>query len=99
MTMTSQEASVLVWMVGKRREYPRFRGPCNRWLDESSTQAIAFPAFVSILGEMQSEPPQEFAESYDVVVIGGALSGAATATLLGRGSSDDNGEVRLTLPR
>ena len=32
---------------------------------------------------MQSEPPYEpRPETYDVVVIGGALSGAATATLL-----------------
>lgn len=31
---------------------------------------------------MQSEPPYEHSETYDVVVIGGALSGAATATLL-----------------
>ena len=31
---------------------------------------------------MQAEPHPESAESYDVVVIGGALSGGATATLL-----------------
>ena len=31
---------------------------------------------------MQSEPPHEHSGTYDVIVIGGALSGAATATLL-----------------
>jgi flavin-dependent dehydrogenase len=31
---------------------------------------------------MQSEPPYEYSQSYDVVIVGGALSGAATAILL-----------------
>jgi flavin-dependent dehydrogenase len=35
-----------------------------------------------MIGAMQSNPPYEPAETYDVIVIGGALAGAASATLL-----------------
>lgn len=48
----------------------------------SHTQEIAFHPILPILVEMPPEPRFEPAENYDVVVIGGALSGAATATLL-----------------
>ena len=46
------------------------------------TQEIAFSPILTILGEMRLSPITTPLENYDVVVIGGALSGAATATLL-----------------
>ena len=49
---------------------------------ECGTREIAFPGIVPTIAEMQSEPPNEPTANYDVIVIGGALSGAATATLL-----------------
>ncbi len=49
---------------------------------ECGTREIAFPGIVPTLAEMQFEPPDEPTETYDVIVIGGALSGAAVAILL-----------------
>ena len=47
-----------------------------------TTREIAFSRISPILRAMHSELAGESVETYDVVVIGGALSGAATATLL-----------------
>jgi flavin-dependent dehydrogenase len=68
-------------VVGKGREYRQISNSCNRWLN---LPKIAFSGTRPILASMQSEPPYEHADTYDVVVIGGALSGAATAILLMR---------------
>ncbi len=43
---------------------------------------IAFPGNLQIVAAMPDRPANELTADYDVVVIGGALSGASTATLL-----------------